>query len=71
LIEKHAVKLAAPIVIEEVELPELIPKQALVDNMLLENPKYGKSLALKKRLWVGEEAAFKDRDLQEYFKLYN
>ena len=71
LLLKYASKPALPIIITEEELPELIPRQALVDNILMENKKYDKSLAHKKRLWVGENATFTNKDLQEYYKVYN
>ena len=39
--------------------------------MLMENKNYTKTLALKKRLWTGEEGAFAKKNLQEYYKVYN
>ena len=39
--------------------------------MVMENKNYTKSLALKKRRWMGDEGAFENKDLQEWFKVYN
>ena len=57
--------------IEKKEAALTIPKQAMVDQMLMDNKKYMKSMALKKRLWVGEEGNFANKDLAEWFKIYN
>ena len=58
LIEKYAIKIAKPVMIEEKEAAEIISKQALVDDIVMDNKNYMKSLALKKRIWTGEEGAF-------------
>ena len=55
---------------EEVNIQQ-IKKQALVDNVLMENKNYTKSLATNKILWKGEGGAFAKRDLVFWFKVYN
>ena len=56
---------------------ETINKQALIDGMVMGNKKYLKSLALHKRLWrsEGEDgdggAYFRNKDLQEWYNVYN
>lgn len=57
--------------IDEKEAVETISQQALVDNIVMENKNYTKSLALKKRRWTGDEGAFEKKDLQEWFKVFN
>ncbi|CDW88586.1 UNKNOWN [Stylonychia lemnae] len=46
-------------------------RQALIDKVLLKNNKAIKSLAEKKRLWVGEEGQFAKKDLAKWYKVYN
>ena len=57
-------KAAKPVIIEEKPAAEIIAKQALVDDIVMDNKNYMKSLALKKRLWTGEEGAFANKELQ-------
>lgn len=71
LIEKHSMKLKKLAQIDEKEAVETISQQALVDNIVMENKNYTKSLALKKRRWTGDEGAFEKKDLQEWFKVFN
>ena len=71
LIEKWSLQKKLPVVIEKETAAATIPKQALVDDILMNNKNYFKSLALKKRLWAGEEGTFANKDLEEWFKIYN
>ena len=71
LIEKYANKPGAYQEDEEEVRPETIDKQAIVDEIVMDNKKYLKSLALQKRRWVGDEKPFANKDLQEWFKVYN
>ena len=50
-------------IIEEKPAAEIIAKQALVDDIVMNNKNYMKSLALKKRLWTGAEGAFANKEL--------
>lgn len=37
----------------------------------MDNKNYMRSLALKKRLWTGDNGTFANKELSEWFKVYN
>ena len=73
LIEKYSLEKQDVVVNETNSVPiAVIAKQAIVDDILINNKNYHKTRALKKRLWVGEEGgAFAMKDLREYYKVYD
>ena len=48
---------------DEVEPMTFIRRRAVIDQMLLRNPKADFSYAIKKYKWGGEDGAFESKDL--------
>ena len=71
LLEKYKKEARQIKIFQEKDQGFYVRRQALIDKALLRNDKAMRSLAEKKRLWIGEEGQFSKKDLAKWYKVYN